>query len=465
MVFVLGACTDNISDLNEDIKNPEVVPYGTLFANSTVAMFDFMTSTNVNQNNFRLWAQHWAQTTYPDESNYELVERNVNGSLWNRMYITVLRDLKEAKPLVEADQFLTQEQKDNHFAIMETIEVYAYAVLVDVFGDVPYTAALGDDVTPAYDDDAAIYADLISRLNKAIGDMGGSSGLGEYDLIYGGDTDKWKKFANSLKLKMAIRMADTDNALAKSMAEEAVASGVMESNDDNFQLAYLSAPPNTNPLWEDLVQSGRSDFVAANTLADYMNPINDPRRATFFRGLDDDGNVIGGTYGAANNYNANSQPGDMLEDPTLPGVIMSYTEVRFLLADAVERGYSVGGTAAEHYNAAVTNSILEWGGTADDAAAYLAQADVAYATAPGDWKQKIGFQKWIAMYNMGFEAWCTYKVYDAPVMNIADGAQIPVPKRYTYPVTEFSLNGENVEAAGNAIGGDNLSTPVFWDKN
>ncbi|MCB0653038.1 MAG: SusD/RagB family nutrient-binding outer membrane lipoprotein [Saprospiraceae bacterium] len=465
MVFVLGACSDNISDLNIDTKKPEVVPASSLIGHATLNLFDLMTETNVNWNNFRLWAQQWSQTTYADESNYELVERNVNGRMWNTMYATVLRDIKDAKKFIEADVVLTQQVKDNQYAILAIMETYVYSVLVDVFGDVPFTEALAEGIiTPAYDNDTDIYSTIISNLNKAIDDLGGATGM-EADLIYGGDAEQWKKFGNSLKLKLAIRIADLDNAKAKSMAEAAVASGVFTSSDDDFQLAYESSPPYTNPLWDQLVQSGRSDFIAANTLGDYMNDLNDPRRAYYFKDLDVDGNVIGGVYGDNGSFPTSSKPGYIQEDPTHPGTIMSYSEVEFLLADAVERGYSVGGTAADHYNAGVTNSIMEWGGSADDAAAYLAQADVAYATAPGTWKEKIALQKWIALYDMGFEAWCTYKVYDAPVLNIAAVAQVPTPKRYTYPVTEFSLNGDNVKAAGVAIGGDLKTTPVFWDVN
>jgi hypothetical protein len=465
MVFVLGACTDNISDLNIDTKNPEEVPSGALFANATVSLFDFMTAQSVNYNNFRLYSQQWAQTTYADESNYELVERSVPGSMWNSMYATVLRDLKEAKPLIEVDQFLSQAEKDNQYAIISIIETYVYGVLVDCFADIPFTQALGDEITPAYDDDEAIYATIISNLNKAINDLSGSTGLGSSDLVYGGDADSWKKFGNSLKLKLAFRIADKDNAKAQSMAEEAVASGVFTSSADNFAITYDGATPNTNPLWVALVQSGRSDYIAANTIADYMNNLNDPRRAYYFKDLDADGNVLGGTYGDNNSYPANSKPGILQETPTLPGTIMNYAEVEFLLADAVERGYSVGGTANEHYDAGITASITAWGGSADDATDYIAQADVNYSSAPGNWKEKIALQKWIALYDMGFEAWASYNVYDAPVLNIAFQAQVPTPKRYTYPVSEFSLNGENVEAAAAAIGGDAISTPVFWDVN
>ncbi len=476
-LFTLNACNDDLTDLNKDIKNPTAVEARTLIANATVDLFDFMSSTNVNRNNLRLWSQHWAQTQYPDESNYELVNRNVNGRTWDRFYSSVIKDVREAKSIIDADEFLSDENRKNQLALIEVMEVLSFHVLVDIFGDVPYTAALGDDVTPAYDTDASIYAALVTRLDAAIGNLGGSNGLGTSDLVYGGDADAWKKMANSLKLRLAIRMAHTDDALAARMAEEAVTSGVFDSSADDFELVYTKETPNTNPLWEDLVQSGRTDFIAANTLVDRMNPLNDPRMPAYFSNPIEviDSTVmpwdttlafVGGTFGTQNTYSSNSHVGDVLLDPEYPGTILDYTEVRFLLADATARGYNVGGTPEAHYDAAITNSIVEWTGDAAAAATYLGQADVAWATAAGDWKAKIGFQKWLAMYNRGFEAWSTYRLYDSPVLPAAADAGIVPPLRYTYPVDEFSLNGESVNAAISAMGGqDDWFHPVFWDKN
>lgn len=388
--------------------------------------------------------------------------------LYVTFYSEILRDLKEARTNIEANEFLLADVKANQLAIIDVLEVVSYTHLVDIFGDVPYTEAFTEDVTPAYDDDAAIYDANIAKLQAAIPNLKGDNGLGSADLIYNGDGDAWRKFANSYLLRLAIRLADLDDARAKSLAEAAVSNGVFESPDDDFQIQYEGSPPNTNPLWEDLVQSGRSDFVAANTLVDYMNALDDPRRQFYFQNQIDVGGELvwqGGIYGAGNSYAGNSQPGAILRDPTLPGTIMGYIEVRFLLADATERGYNVGGTPADHYHAGIMYSILKWGGDQAMVDEYIAQPDVNYATAPGTWREKIALQKWIALYNQGFEAWTTYRIYDAPVMNIAEGAGTTPPFRYTYPVGEFSRNGENVEAAGVAIGGDDLMTKVFWDVN
>jgi hypothetical protein len=465
IVFVFGACTENISDYNADTKNPEVVPSSALIGNATVELFDFMAEPNVNVNNFRLYAQHWAQTTYPDESNYELVERNINGRAWNTLYATVLRDLQEAKPLIEADEFLSDSEKSVQMAIIGTMEVFTYSLLVELFGDIPYSEALDtENVTPVYDDAKTVYYDLISRLDAAINALNAPSGLGD-EIIYGGDYAHWRKFANSLKLRMAVRIADYDEAKAKAMAEAAVADGVFESDADNFQITYYSGTPNTNPLWEQLIQSGRSDFVAAGTFAEALNLVSDPRIPFFFKNNGPNGEAVGGVYGTGNSFPANSQPGTKLEDPTWPGKIMSYTEVLFLLADAAERGFNVGGEGKDFYHAGITNSILEWGGSQEMVDAYLAHPLVNWDTNPGTWKQKIAAQKWAALYDMGYEAWTTYRMYDFPELPNAADTDRPVILRYAYPVTEYTLNGANLQAAVDKMGGDdNIWVKLFWDK-
>ena len=458
--LVIASCTSDLSSLNVNSKAPEQVPAGALIANSTVSLTDYLTSVNVNLNNFILWSQHWTQTTYTDESNFLYNNRDVNGNTFDAMYATVLRDLSDARKFIEADDKLLASYKVNQLAIVEVMEVYTYHVLVDIFGDVPYSEAIGDDVTPKYDNDAEIYTDLVSRLLAAHSVLGGDNGLGSYDLIYGGDSDSWKKFAASLALKLAIRAADV-NPSAQSVASAAVAAGVFTSSSDNAMLSYTSSPPNTNPLWDDLVQSGRADFCAANTFADVLNGLNDPRRGSYFRNLDSAGGVIGAAYGLASSYANHSQPGDALEDATRAAALMDFTEVEFLLADAAARGWSVGGTAADHYAAAVTSSIEDWGGSATDAAAYLAQTDVAWDATM--WKERIGVQKWIAMYTRGNEAWATQRMYDYPAMNVAVEALISTPTRMSYGIDEYSLNGTNVAAARG--GNDDQMGKVFWDAN
>jgi hypothetical protein len=139
------------------------------------------------------------------------------------------------------------------------------------------------------------------------------------------------------------------------------------------------------------------------------------------------------------------------------------------MAEAVERGFSVGGTAEEHYNNAIVASITYWGGTQEEAEAYLAQPSVAYGTASGDFKQKIGFQKWLALYNRGWESWVEWKRLDAPMLQPPTGGDITtelvIPVRMIYPVSEQNENGAQRAKAASDIGGDLPTTKLFWDVN
>ncbi|ALI99646.1 SusD/RagB family nutrient-binding outer membrane lipoprotein [Rufibacter tibetensis] len=459
-----SSCVDSLDDYNINTKAATEVPGATLVTAAERSLTNIITSSSVNNNPFRFYAQYWAATTYPDESQYIIATRQVDRNFWDPLYRDVLRDLKEAKTIITANNLLDPKIKANQLASIEVLEVYAWSVLVNTFGDVPYSEALDiTKVLPKYDDDAAIYADLVVRLDKAIGMFDATAtGLGNADIIYSGNVPNWIAFANSLKLRMGMTLADVEPAKAKTMVE-AAAPNVIKSNAQSADVTYLATTPNTNPVWLDLVQSGRADFVGANTIIDRMNTLNDPRRNDYFKPLAN-GTFKGGIYGASNDYSSNSAPGTMLESPTTPGMLLSYSEVEFLLAEAVERGFAVGGTAMSHYNAAITASILEWGGTEAEALAYIAQPSVNYLTASGNYKQKIGTQKWIALYNNPVEGWKEWRRLDAP--NLVKPAQgiSEIPLRLTYPTTEMNSNGENVKAASAAIGGNTVTSKIFWDK-
>lgn len=449
--------------LNIDKKNPTEVPASGLFTNATRNFFDLMQSASVNLNVWRLYAQYWAQTTYPDESQYNQVTRNIPEGIWNRIYRDVLQDLKGARETLEANE--DAENLQNKLAIIEFMEVYAYSVLVDTFGDVPYTEALDPtNPSPAYDDAATIYADLLSRLNSAISQMNAGAGGFEasQDPVYNGDVSLWKKAANSLRLRLAMRLADVNSGVASSTAEAAANAPFIDENAENFAIEYLGGAPNTNPLWVSLVQSGRTDFVGANTFIDVLQDLDDPRIDEYFQTVG--GEFKGGIYGTANSPSGFSLPGELLMQPDLDGDIITASEVYFLLAEAAARGYNVGGTAQEFYNAGVTASILEWGGTVAQAEAYLSQPAVAWSTASGDWKEKIAVQKWIALYNNAYEGWTTWRLLNNLPLNAPEGMTLAdIPTRFLYPVSEATLNPEGYQAAASAIGGDTKTNRIFWD--
>jgi hypothetical protein len=285
-----------------------------------------------------------------------------------------------------------------------------------------------------------------------------ASSFDEADILYNGDMTEWSKFANSIKLKLGMILADVDPQRAKAEVE-AAAPNVFASNDDNALFRYLVTPPNVNPIWTNLVQSGRNDFVAANTIIDTMYAHEDPRRPFYFS--DVNGEYIGGIYGAGNSFSNYSHPSDKVEAPDFPAIIMDYSEVEFLLSEGAARGMNVGGTAEEHYNNGVTASIEFWGGTPADATEYLSLPINKFDAV--NWKRSIGVQAWINYYTRGFDAWIEQRRLDYPQLVAPPSAKTPFPVRYTYPTTEENLNNANYTAAATAIGGDAVTTKLFWD--
>ncbi|MAO48397.1 MAG: SusD/RagB family nutrient-binding outer membrane lipoprotein [Aequorivita sp.] len=536
------SCSDNLEDLNQNIKDPASVSGESLYLSAEKQLADQIVTPNVNLNNNRLWVQYLQETTYTDESNYDQITRPIPGNHWREMYRDVLKDLDEAAKIIEAtDNPLTNDLKQNKLAAIEILSVYAWSNLVETFGDIPYSEALDiDNVLPKYDDGLTVYKDLINRLTAASNNIDVSKGIIGNKL--GLDASGWKKFANSLKLRMGIMLSDVDAATSQSAVQTAVTAGVFTSNADNASYQYSANAPNNNPMNDNLVLSGRNDYVAASTLVNIMNDVNDPRRSAYFNGkveftfddpvfgvsttgtvttisfendllyvpavgdevylvveegddvllgtilnvndasieidnintsvaVDDEIAIVsyvGGLPGDAATYANYTHVNDRVVDPTEPGVLLSYVEVEFLLAEAAARGYNVGGTAESHYNAGITASFNYW--NVSGASSYLADPEVNYTTALAastsdpKWKMVIGTQAYIALYNRTFAPYLSVRRLDYPILREPVDAQSGFPVRYTYPVTEQTLNGTNYSAASSAIGGDAAETQLFWDK-
>ena len=464
LLLAVSTSCEDFEGWNVDTKNPSDVPADFLVTSAEYRMFQRMTSISVNYNNFKYFKQNDGSTTYQDEPNYDMRTRDGNGTFFTYLYREVLNDLADAKKITAASNDL-ESVKANKLGQIELMEVFTWHVLVDVYGDVPYTEALqaAEGVfSPKYDDDQAIYTDLFRRIDQALVSLeAGGTGFTDADLIYGGDSDAWIKFANSLKLRLAVRIADVDQGLASAQATAAMTAGVFESDADNFTYPFEAAPPNTNPLWVSFVQSGRSDYVATNTMVDLLVPLNDPRITTFFE--DNKIPYVGGPYGGNAPYANYTHVGEYYSNPELPGLLLSYSEVQFLMAEAIEKGL-VSGDAAAYYDEGVTSSIMFYGGTAAEATTYLAQPTVSYAS--GTWDERIGVQKYLSLYFLnGIESYASWRVLDWPKMNVAVESGTSVPRRSFYPNDEPNINEDNYNAASAAMGGDLLTSRVFWDVN
>lgn len=466
LLLLASACTEDISTLNVETKRPAAVPAPTLFSNAVKTLAGTLASAGVSTNVFRFTVSHWAMAVYQDEAQYDFNTRNIPQGFWTTMYRDVITDLRESTKLITADATLSPGEKANKLAINDIMEVYTYSILVNTFGNVPYKESIDPaKLFPVYDDAKAVSADLLSRLSADISKLNTSAAgfSASEDLVYKGSVAKWVKFANTLRFKLGMVLVDVDATAAKTAAESSDA-GSISASADNGLFAYLSASPNQNPLYTDIVLGGRQDYIAAKDLMDKLLGWNDPRTGKFFS-KNNAGNYAGGIVGKSNTFVDFSRAGAKVIDAADPYVLADYTETEFLRAEAKERGYTISGSVESHYNNAITSSILYWGGTAADAAAYLAQPEVAYATAAGDWKQKIGTQKWIALYNRPYEGWVEIRRLDQPKIATPVNAKSGFPNRFSYPQNEQTLNGANYTSASSAIGGDVVTTKLFWDKN
>jgi hypothetical protein len=464
-LLLTASCTKNLDKLNQETKRAAVVPAGTLFNNAIKTLSDGMASANVNVNIFRHVVKHWSQATNQEEAQYDFNTRAINTAWWARMNRDILNDLRDAKRIVTADAGLTEGVRTNKLALLDIIEVYAWGVLVNSFGNIPYTDALDDTkLFPVYDDAKTVYADILKKLADDISKLDpGSSGFAPTeDFLYSGNVSQWIKFASTLYMRLAMVVADVDNATAKTAIEYASAKAINAATD-NALFKYPASPPNNNPLYDQIITSGRSDFIAAKDLMDVLNSMADPRKTQFF-GTNNVGQYVGSVVGEVVSFATISKPATKISAPDAVNIIADYVETEFIRAEAVERGYAVGGTAEDHYKNAVRASIIWWGGTSVDADTYLARSDVAYTTAVGDWKQKIGFQKWIALYNRPYEGWVELRRLDHPQMPVPSGAKSGFPNRLSYPGIEQQLNGTNYTKAASDMGGDKVETRLFWDK-
>lgn len=470
-LILLGGCSKDLTKLNNDPKNPTNISYAALFTRGQQQLSNLLTTADYDFNPMNFFEQYWQETTYLNESQYDIFYRGIPDADWNILYLNVLANLVQADSLAKI-QVADATELGNVHAQIDITEVTAFYYLLTTYGDIPYTEAFNviNQAFPKYDDAMTVYKDLLTRLSADIAALNdGADGVGAADQIYSGDIDAWKKFANSLELRMGITIADADDALAKSTVE-AAAPHVFTSNDDNAYYNYLSSPPYVNPIYNFFILGARQgDFVGCTTFITELKSNNDPRLPLYFAIATNSSGAnlgyLGVSPGKAGGYSGHSAPAPEIYTPDFRGVFMDYAETQFYLAEAAARGYSVGGSADEFYKNGVEASILEWGGTQADADTYYAQPSVAYATATGDWKEKIGNQAWIAFYNRAWDAWVDSRRLGYPAFPTPDNAVSGFPERFTYPVTETNVNSDNYAAAAQAIGGDDVTTKLFFVKH
>ncbi len=462
MALTAVACDEGLADLNVNPNDPVEVDAAYLFPNAVEAAVYRVTAHayGVNFDMAGLWVQHYAEHEYAIEDRYEIEDPRVSG-LWSGFYSGPLQDLEEVIELG------TENGRPNTTAMGLVMKVWTAQAVTDIWGDIGYSEALrGRDpealLTVAYDTQEEVYNTLLEETAAAAAlvDPDGLT-IGSADLIYDGDMAQWRRFANSLRMRLAMRLSNVAPALGRAEFADAYAAGGFQSNDDSAILWYLDDGVNRHPIHEYML--GRDDHSVSGTMIDTLKSLNDPRLPVYAQP-----NASGNYWGAPNgnrdlpHLDSISRIGTFYSRADAPAVLMSYSELLLLQAEAAERGW-IGGDAAALYQAAIRSS-MEFNQVAEaDIVAYLAQPAVAYQGGTEGLTQ-IALQKWIVLFGNGVEAWSEWRRTGVPTLmpgpDALNDGRIPV--RLFYPSDEESLNREAVEAAKARQGGATLNSPVWW---
>jgi hypothetical protein len=464
LLMLAGVSCSDFGDINNDPNNTTSVAPEVLLTNAMRTV-----SSVVGRTTEVLYVQHMSETQYTDASRYLDVNFDFNG--W---YTGALADLNHIIDLNTDEATKVDAMQSgsnaNQIAVARILKAYFFNVLTDRWGPLPYTNALQgrENLRPAYDSQETIYMDVINELKEAVAQMDGGAGV-DGDFILGGDMDMWAVFANSVRAKMALRLSEVDEATGRAEFADAVADGVISSNDMDIMYPYLAETNNQNPWFGRFIT--RTDYAISSTMVDYMKPLGDPRLDVYADPAPNYGDVRGMPYGIEA---AGDIPNDEVSFPGFPAVrgqdaplaIITYAEMLFAQAEAVERDW-IDGDAQSLYEDGIRASWRQWGVYDEDAFnTFIAQPDVAYNA--DNAMELIHNQKWVALYLNGLEAWAEWRRTGYPELEpapdpLSDLPEIPV--RQAYPTSERDLNSDNYNAGVSLLGGeDNLHTPLWWDK-
>ena len=413
------------------------------------------------------YAQYFSETQYPEASLYGVPQLEFTGN-----YSGFLNDLqniiKQNTDEATKNVVTVSGSNANQIATARILKAYAFWTITDRWGDIPYSEALQGNPLPKYDTQESIYADLLKELREAVDQFDNGPAM-KGDIIYNGNIAKWKRFANSIRMQMALRMSKVyPNAGGLAATEFTAAlnhpAGSIESNGDNAKIDFPGGAYQ-NPWYISYVVNSRIDDAISSTMTNTLSSLDDPRINDY--GTSD----VGFPYGLDRPNAIAVAPGWglVLDGQSMSDaedvIIMNAATVLFARAEAAERGWT-SENAQDLYNAAVTASMAQWGYSGAAVTSYLSQTGVAYGAT--DHLKKIGTQKWLAMYPDGMQAWAEWRRTGFPELTPAQYATNTtkqIPRRFVYGTGEYGTNNDAVtEAAGRLQGGDTQDSRMWWDK-
>lgn len=510
VIGIMAGCTKKFEELNTDPTKAGPDSFNPNFLLTTSQLrytgsADFSYETwraqliyfSTMMQHFSHLAGYWAGDKYTLNPDY-------NAAYFQRAYD---EQVKHVVDLVELTR--DKAQYANLHQMGRIMKVLIFHRITDIYGDVPYSeAGMGfykRIFKPKYDEQSAIYPDMLKELDEAAAKLDASKDIASGDLIYNGDIGKWKRFAYSLMLRLAMRLVKVDANAAKTWAEKAAAGGTLGSNADNAFIKHDASGgrPTINRISQIMNLPYEIPYIRwTKTFIDFLKNNNDPRLGVLAEipPPPPNENTLGAAgdqtpanqLGMPNGYDLQGGATDISKAPGYPGtwykysrpinrfyakdagitMLLTYAETELLLAEAKQRGWNIPLTAADHYNNGVKGAMTmlsQW-----DAAAVVTDGQVntylaAHPYVPANGIEMINTQFWVATIFNDYESFANWRRTGYPALtpvnypgNATGGT---IPRRMIYPQGEASTNPDNYNAAiGRLPGGDKLTSRVWWDK-
>ncbi|MFO7621158.1 MAG: SusD/RagB family nutrient-binding outer membrane lipoprotein [Bacteroidales bacterium] len=501
LVALLSSCTKDFEEMNKSPNNPVDVPAINIFTNTLSSSINRQLGGWIQHTYLGPWSQQWCKVQYIDEDRY--MPRDMSGEFQAPF-------TSELKNLTIVINKATEEGDNRLLAAAKILRVWAFSYITNVWGDIPYSQALqgfqiDGTLTPEYDTQSSIYTSMLAELEEANVLLTGTTlNFGSGDILYGGDPVAWRKFANSLKLRLLNRAAGTPwsftynmaggtqvtttpgaAALATADAQIATILGnpaqypIFTSNSDNARLVYPGLPYR-NPIYNTLY--ARTDQGISETMVDWLKARNDPRVHIYAQptpnsvaasAIDYNGFQNGRGITSADFPSVSLLGTKIAYTETQPVYVLCYDEVQFIIAEHHMRG-ARDGQAKNAYEAGIAASMQRWG-LADGGsifptwgkleittgstaypvsyADYLGGALVAWGGTDAQKFQLINEQKWAGMFGQGVEAYSEIRRTGFPARIFEyelEGAyyqDLGLPIRLQYALSEDTYNTNNVAAA------------------
>jgi len=509
LLFVIEACNkDALIDLNNNPNAVTSMEPAFLFTTATLRVGAEYENTRANMLYAATMIQHTASTAGYFSGDKYFYNAQYSGAYMERQYTDVIRLLSNVIHQTKDDA-----SRANLNAMATIVRAFNLHRMTDLHGDIPYTQAgygLQDEANwfPAYEPQKDVYAAIVRDVKAARDKLNSNGGaVGAQDVIYGGNIDNWKKFANALLMRVAMRMQKVDDANARGIFAEAYNSGAFTSNDDNATIKYLNGPQdhNRNGLsdgyWNTYKYS--RDCKVSKTFIDWMKTNNDPRLMIISGGignpesdpstwntdpaaqkglpngytgvtlldvLSDDEKVLFNTAGVGTRMFSmlNLKYMDW-EDPYY---LISYAETELMAAEASVRGW-ITANAETHFNNGVAGAINSWASFDASFARSAAEVD-SYISGRGfgaasnaDKLKLIGEEYWAATFLNDMESWANWRRTDIPALTPTQNPNAEegnfIPRRLRYWENEAGSNPKSYTDAVARMGGDLFATRVWWD--